>query len=857
MRALACIAVLGAAQAFAQNILHNPGFEPPEHNGMADGWVNNTWGDCKTVFSLDYQRPHTGRTCQKVECVERRGGASQFFQPIKLEAGRRYRVRLWVRAEGNVPWVGAALRQAPEPYKHHLAGSIEPSKDWELLEFEGIVAESEEQAGLFVWFEAEEKGTVWVDDASVEVLEPTVEQGPPPGGNVVANGSFEVDPTRTWDAVGGQVQWPCEENVAHGTRSLLVKLAAGENFSLTTPCMAFNGAGLPFTLALSAKVRGGPVTVEANVYSGLQVAQPGSLLRLEARPDETVRRFSATGPLVPSLNGAYFLKVQGRAERPAELWLDAVSLSPKGEAFEPASEIEAALSTTALAGIFAPNEPVKAKLDAFAGARGFNGRFVVEIRDHRERLVGKQEVALDVPAGRPVEKEITLPVRRLGAFRADVFAAGAEKPLASMVFSVIPRPALVPAEQSVIGGHFSTASDWQMEVAKRLGYRWTRIHDCSEITHWAASEPEKGRWRFFDAQVARVKAAGLEILGEFLRVPVWATVAEKGTQAYACGVGPFRDRGEFEEYVRTVVSHYKSEIHYWEIWNEPYGSGFWGGTAEEYAELAKIAAQAAKAADPSCHLLAPCTTPHAPEWTERALAAGALEGADIFSYHGYTCLAKSLYDRVNEWARRGGRLMPRWNTETGVTARTFYRHVADKLDDSYTRWIGGVSVEEAVGQVVKLFALAIASGADRFFYYWTNVETGMCPRMTSMSIYEYDRTIRPHGVAYAIAATMLDPCEGAGIREFAGGATCCLLRRAGQAWAVVWARSKAASRPLELDGLPSGTKLLDVMGNAVAEAKGGRLRMDLTKEPVYLVGPTGSEGRLARAVERAVGRWEK
>ncbi|MCX7599681.1 MAG: hypothetical protein N2512_12565, partial [Armatimonadetes bacterium] len=212
------------------------------------------------------------------------------------------------------------------------------------------------------------------------------------------------------------------------------------------------------------------------------------------------------------------------------------------------------------------------------------------------------------------------------------------------------------------------------------------------------------------------------------------------------------------------------------------------------------------------------------------------------------------YDLVNEWARRSGQLMPRWNTETGVTARTFYRHVADKLEDEYTRWIwpGAVGVEEAVGQVSKLFALAMASGAKRFFYYWTNVEVGMCPRMTSMSIYEYDRTIRPHGVAYAIAAAMLDPCTGAGIREFGGGVTCCLLRRAGQAWAVVWTRSRAASRTLQLSDLPAGTRLLDVMGNPTAEAEGGRLRVELSKEPAYLVGPAAKADRLARAVEKAV-----
>lgn len=126
---LSAVAAVAVGLCFAENILRNPGFEPPERGGLADGWVNNTWGDCRTVFALDYERPHAGSTCQRVECLERRGGASQFLQPLRLEAGKRYRVRLWVRAQGNIPWVGAVLRQAPEPYKHHLAGRIEPGKE--------------------------------------------------------------------------------------------------------------------------------------------------------------------------------------------------------------------------------------------------------------------------------------------------------------------------------------------------------------------------------------------------------------------------------------------------------------------------------------------------------------------------------------------------------------------------------------------------------------------------------------------------------------------------------------------------------------------------------------------------------
>ena len=53
--------------------------------------------------------------------------------------------------------------------------------------------------------------------------------------------------------------------------------------------------------------------------------------------------------------------------------------------------------------------------------------------------------------------------------------------------------------------------------------------------------------------------------------------------------------------------------------------------------------------------------------------------------------------------------------------------------------------------------LALAAGAEKYFDYWTNVEQGMAPRMNAMSIYEYDRSLRPHGVVYAMAAWLLDP----------------------------------------------------------------------------------------------------
>ena len=686
-----------------------------------------------------------------------------------------------------------------------------------------------------------------VDDALVEIIEPTAVLGPAPEGNVVPNGSFELDTTRTWEPSGAASATlaPVPEHPADGRWAMHATLRAKELFRLATPCIPFFGNNLPFTLACSARAAGGPVSLQVALHSADMIGQPGDMLRLDIRPDGEMKRYATTGNVLCSYVEAYWLEVIGRAEQDGEIWFDAISLSPKGEAYAPPAPLEAALSTGQLANVFAPGRPVKLHLEVSAAAAGPSG-LRLEVRDYRERLACTVPVKLDLKPG-TTATDVTVPLKGLGAFRADLLAQGRKEPLCSLVFSQIPAPRNVPAAQSNIGGHFSTASDWQMQIARRLGYRWTRIHDCSSITHWRTAEPTPGEWHFFDDEVARVKQAGLEILGEFLRVPDWATTAEAGSAAFRSGVGPYRDVAEFENYVRTVVSHYKGQIHYWEIWNEPYGHGFYGGTAEQYGALARAAAKAAHEADPTCTLLAPCTFPNLTDWTDKALGAGALDGVGIFSYHGYGCLSRKPYDNVNRWAARDGKPLPRWNTETGVTADTFYAHICNKLDSEYSRWAGRTPVEEAVIQSLKLFVLAIASGAEKYFYYWTNVEGAMAPRMNSMSIYEYDRSLRPHGVVYAVAAWLLDPSVGAGVEEYPCGVTGCFLQHGKDAVAVLWVTNADEDLQLDPRQLPPGARALDAMGNALP--LGGReSRLTVGRHPVYLVAPAMDAGTLARQI---------
>jgi len=302
-----------------------------------------------------------------------------------------------------------------------------------------------------------------------------------------------------------------------------------------------------------------------------------------------------------------------------------------------------------------------------------------------------------------------------------------------------------------------------------------------------------------------------------------------------------------------VVGHYRHDIRHWEIWNEPYGNGFWRGTPEEYAQLAKIAAAEVREADPKAVVLAPCIHPSSEQWVQRALAAGATGGADIFSYHGYGLLVPKGYRQVSAWAAVGrDQPLPIWNTETGVTSGTFYRRLPDKFVDAYTLWIAPIPYDQATEQSVKLFVLALAGGARRYFQYWDVYEDTLLPRLSAMTIFEYDGSLRPMGAAYAIAVGLLDGTHGRGWLELPGPTLANLLADDRRMIAVLW--RTAGRRPLRL-AVPLDSSLVTARSHKrvlspfreriLREPSGGARRLSYSRAAVSGPAP-GKPGATSR-----------
>ena len=112
---------------------------------------------------------------------------------------------------------------------------------------------------------------------------------------------------------------------------------------------------------------------------------------------------------------------------------------------------------------------------------------------------------------------------------------------------------------------------------------------------------------------------------------------------------PPADMDKFARICVNIVRHYndgwadgfKHGIEYWEVWNEPEGSGMWKGAQEEYLTLYEKVAKAIKAHDPKLKVGGPALTssafldkgwgrPFLTRCRERRLPL------DFFSFHAYT-----------------------------------------------------------------------------------------------------------------------------------------------------------------------------------------------------------------------------
>ncbi|MDE3087963.1 MAG: O-antigen ligase family protein, partial [Chloroflexota bacterium] len=146
-------------------------------------------------------------------------------------------------------------------------------------------------------------------------------------------------------------------------------------------------------------------------------------------------------------------------------------------------------------------------------------------------------------------------------------------------------------------------SDDQLAAALALirNAHFTRIR---QHFYWNAIEPRKGdfAWDTWDRLVARAGENDLQIVAVLDTTPVWAR--DPG-EADLVNASP-RDVNDYARFVAAFAAHYRAQIRYIEIWDDPNIHPFWGrrnADPIEYTALLKAAAIAARAANPDAQIV--------------------------------------------------------------------------------------------------------------------------------------------------------------------------------------------------------------------------------------------------------------
>lgn len=800
---------------------------------VAKGWGDNSsWADVKVAYSAATTDPHRGKTAQRIHVARVASGAVQYVQAVPFAAGRVYAFSVWMRGRPG-DTVSLLLRRQGAPYTQYAGTDATLSAEWREYTVEGVVPE--EVDGM-VMLRMSQAMDIQVDDARLTDISAAATDAPPHVGNLVAGGSFEAGMPFGWSTrIEGAPLWEwldarpvVDTTVAHGgAASYRIDVPSGASASLRSPLIR------PNVLRPHA----------ASVW--VKASHPDTHVRVELEKTGIARDVSVgTAWQRVDIAGTLpfqrwtRLRIWTRAPDGAEpdptavsLWVDGVQVE---EAAQPSAEYRPAMPFEATLGLGRPGSIV---FDGEAAAVALN---VVPAPPAGATL---RLAVVDAFGDSHAVEPVALPAasfplpdfakRPRGVFKLTgtvVDAAGA--PLTApvqLVWSRLPKPREIAPEQSYFGIHMPLAADY-VAVARATGTRWVRLHDASMLTKWPITETAPGQWEFYDRSIDAAHQGGLAVLGMLDGAPRWtSTITREGYW----GIWHLPDRpdapAQWENYVRTIVGHYRGRVAAWEMWNEPWGE-WWsgaGGTPELYGRLMKIAYTAAKQADPAATFVGVDSYRGHDRWHDGVLAEAGLGSFDAFSFHDY---ADSLYggpesqarlqtDLFNRVQARHGTPKPLWNTEGGAMS----------VGSFYAPDTGGQAVRRQLAQAVRYDVTMMAAGVKMFCLYAIHADPAMGE--IDCRVTEHDRAIKPILAARAVLASFVDgagtpvrsePVPGVDLHRYP--------IREKAIVALAWSHDGGAH------ALPvaAGVQVLDVLGNPLV-VRAGSVVVDT--EPVYLVMP--------------------
>ncbi|MCK6488094.1 MAG: hypothetical protein L6R48_07175 [Planctomycetes bacterium] len=462
------------------------------------------------------------------------------------------------------------------------------------------------------------------------------------------------------------------------------------------------------------------------------------------------------------------------------------------------------------------------------------GVMTLTLLDLWERPCGpEQRVPIDLPPVGRTEIKADFLAPRLGVFKVRAVMESQRKLRARDVASFGCVPAGIPPRHPFLGAHINMG-DGLPALGRRLGFSGNRSHDMTQFTWWSRLEPERGQWDLRQVKTGEFLASlGYENWGEWMATPHWAHTLPDGSHPprHDGYPKPWRptDAAAFTAYVRTTLELYP-QITRWEVWNEPNVSGFWAGSPQDYAELAKLAYAEAKRVRPTVQVFVQFGADG--PWYRDAAKAGLLTHCDGVSFHAYASTkdhpqtAAATVTAIRALLAQFGRPdLPLVNSEGGLSGGSFLRGLVHaklpaEAEHDYDfmaaaeRLVQWRVVQMAAGVQAHYYYMHVGGGIDRDAgHRWSLVDAAGGPT--------------PAGVAQNQLAWQLD---GGAFRqqvERSGDVrvlrTYLFARGDGSTAAVLWAEDGASYR------LKRSGAAFDLMGNPLADDT-----LTVAATPLYL-----------------------
>jgi hypothetical protein len=204
-----------------------------------------------------------------------------------------------------------------------------------------------------------------------------------------------------------------------------------------------------------------------------------------------------------------------------------------------------------------------------------------------------------------------------------------------------------------------------LQLLRNSNVGWARVD-----VEWRSIQPDNAaswNWGDVDSTMARAYCAGINVLGTLDYTPTWAS--SNPNAAEPKNYNP-ADSTDWMNFVSAAVSRYPW-VKYWSIWNEPNDSGFYSGSASDYAKLVGWAS-------PSIHNNADGQGPrflvggefgwisNAFAWVDTLIAAQG-PNVDVLSVHMYGQPPDSVITQIVNRPSVASSAKVVWLTETNLT----------------------------------------------------------------------------------------------------------------------------------------------------------------------------------------------